>query len=61
MTFIKKIKILAKENDKKIGKDAIKKIESLLLNNIEIIIKKASRNADFSGRKVIKPEDIETI
>lgn len=61
MIYTQIIKKIALKDDKKIGKDAVKKIESLIFKNIEIIIKKASRNADFSGRKVIKVKDIETV
>ncbi len=59
MGYIKTVKKESMKNNKKIGKDALKKIESMLEKNIIEIIKKASRNADFSGRKIIKAKDIE--
>ena len=35
------------------------KIENILKEVIKDIVRKAKRRADFAGRKVIKPEDIE--
>jgi len=59
MVLLKEIKKLAKNEGKKIGKESVKKIEENLTKEAEKLIKSASRNADFSGRKIIKPEDIE--
>ena len=58
MTSIKKIREIAKKDDKKLSKKAIKKINSMLEEKAEDIIRKAARKADFSGRKTIKQEDI---
>ncbi len=54
----KEIKRLAKEEGKKISKEAIKYIEMYLLDLTKKIIKKAARNATFNGRKIIKKDDI---
>ena len=59
MMQIKKIKEFGKEHDKKISKNAAKKINEILEREIMKIIKKSARNADFAGRKIIKEEDIE--
>ena len=52
------IKGIAKKKGKKIGLSAIRKIEALLLEEIEKLLIRASKQADFSGRKIIKAEDI---
>jgi len=52
-------KIIKKENNKRISKKAIDKLNRILEQKIKEIIKKAIRNADFSGRKTIKEEDIQ--
>ncbi len=57
-TFIKKI---AEKRDKKIGISAIKKIEKILQEKVEKLLIKASKQADFLGRKIIKSEDIAEI
>ena len=54
-TLIKKI---AEKKGKKIGLSAIRKIEALLQIEVEKLLMRASRQADFSGRKIIQPEDI---
>lgn len=55
-----KIKNLVNQkSNKKISKKAIKKIDEILNAKIIEIIKHASRNSDFSGRRIIKEEDIE--
>lgn len=54
----KLIKDIAEKRDKKIGISAIKKIEEILTTDVEKLILRASRQADFSGRKIIKEEDI---
>ena len=56
---IAEIKEEAKKQGKKIGRKAIKKIICLLDKKTEEIIKKSARNADFSGRKIIKEDDVE--
>jgi histone H3/H4 len=58
MTIQKLIKELAKKSKKKISKKAIKKINDMLKNELEIILLKSSRNADFSGRMIINESDI---
>ncbi len=52
------IKAIAEKKGKKIGLSAIRKIEELLIEEIEKLLMRASRQADFSGRKIIKAEDI---
>jgi len=54
----KEIKEEAKKHGKKIGRKAIKKIIAILSKKAEEIIKKSARNADFSGRKIIKEGDV---
>lgn len=56
--MIKTIKNIAKEEKKKIGRVSIKKIIDKINIEIKNIIKYASKNADFKGRVIIKPEDI---
>lgn len=51
--------IVKKENGKRISKKAIDKLNRILEQKIKEIINKAVRNADFSGRKTIKEEDIQ--
>ena len=57
----KNIKKFVEKEKKKIGKEAMKKINLILIQNLQEIIRKATKNADFSGRKTIKPEDIENL
>ncbi len=60
MTSKKEIKKIASQiASKKIGNDAIKKINSILKDKVKDIIQSASRKADFAGRKVIKKEDLQ--
>lgn len=59
MMSVKKIKEMAKENEKKISKMAIKKINLILEEKARLLIKKAILNSDFKGRIIIKEEDIE--
>ena len=54
-TLIKKI---AEKKGKKIGLSAIRKIEALLQIEVEKLLMRASRQADFSGRKIIKADDV---
>ena len=54
----KLIKEIAEKKGKKIGLSAISKIEKILQTELEKLIMRASRQADFSGRKVIKAEDV---
>lgn len=56
--FLKEVKNMAEKEGKKISKDAIKKINRILKNKADKVIKMASRNADFAGRKVIKVVDV---
>jgi histone H3/H4 len=56
----KELKELSKKNySKKIGKEAIKIIEKKSENFISELLRKASKEAELSGRITIKPEDIE--
>ncbi|MBU0760844.1 MAG: hypothetical protein KJ600_01970 [Nanoarchaeota archaeon] len=56
-----KIKEFVKKNySKKISLKAIEKLENLLEREIGEVIAGAARRADFSGRIVIKEEDIES-
>lgn len=60
MISYQKIKdIVKKEDGKRISKKAIDKLNRILEQKIKEIINKAVRNADFSGRKTIKEEDIQ--
>ena len=59
MISIAKIRDIATKEKKKISRKAINKINQIIEENLRKIIRKASRNADFSGRKIIKEEDIE--
>jgi len=61
MVSLKDIKLIAKNNNKKIGKKAIKRINYLLKNTAEKIIRRSSKNSDFYGRSTIKPEDIKEV
>lgn len=58
MISSKTIKELAKREKKKIGNKAIVKIEEILLEKTKDILTKASRQADFRGRSVIREEDV---
>ncbi len=51
-------KILKKAGALRTGKDAIKKLKTLTENYAIIIAKKAIKNAEYSGRKSVKAEDI---
>ncbi|MBM3200455.1 DUF1931 family protein [Candidatus Woesearchaeota archaeon] len=51
--------IIKEENGKRISKKAIDKLNLILEQKIKEMIKKAIRNADFSGRNTIKEEDIQ--
>ncbi len=54
-----KIKELAKKQGKKLSEKAEAEIDKLLEKNAEEIVKRASRKASFSGRKIIMKEDLE--
>ena len=58
MISVKKIKELARKENKKIGKKAIEKLNKYLKQKTKEILKNSARNADFSGRKIIKQEDV---
>lgn len=53
------IKEAVMKQDKKISIKAFKKLNNYLEKEINKKIFHASRNADFSGRKIIKEEDFE--
>jgi len=62
MIILRKIKKIIKENNnKKINRAALNEVNKLLEEKLKEIIKKAEKNADFSGRKIIKKEDIKDI
>jgi histone H3/H4 len=48
-----------KEKNKKISKEAIEELKRMLDIFTKDILKKATINADFKGRKIIKKEDIQ--
>ncbi|MEK6892914.1 MAG: histone-like protein [Nanoarchaeota archaeon] len=49
---------IAKENNKKIGREALSVLDRKITEEIKSIIKSASRKADFSGRIIINKEDM---
>ncbi len=55
----KKIREIARKENRKISKKAINKVQTILEKRAIELITKAKRNADFSGRNVIKDSDIE--
>ena len=57
--MIKEIRILVEKEKKKISKKALEEIKKKNYLYIKDLIKRASRNSSFYGRKVIKAEDIE--
>lgn len=59
MVSSQKIKELINKQGKRASKKAMIKIDNILEEKTEEIIKKAKRNADFLGRRTIKEEDIE--
>lgn len=59
MVSNKKIKEIGKKEKKIIGTRVIKKIQKILEKEAEMMIKKASRNADFDGRKRLVEGDFE--
>jgi len=59
MISLRKVSGIAEKFGKKIGRNARERIEKMILEEAERKIKKAARNADFAGRKIIKEEDIE--
>jgi len=52
-------KILKKAGALRTGKSAIKKLKKITEEKILIIAHKAVKNAEYSGRKSVKEEDIE--
>lgn len=53
-----KLREIAKRFNKKLSSNAIKKIESIVNDDIEKIMEKAARSSSFSGRVVIIEQDI---
>lgn len=51
-------KILKKSGALRISKDAIQKLKLLVEDYAIIIARKAIKNAEYSGRKSVKAEDI---
>lgn len=54
------IKKLVGHYHKKIGSETLLELNKMVLIYLEKIIKNASRNADFSGRVIIRKEDLKT-
>ncbi len=54
----KLIKEIADKLGKKIGLSAIEKIDKNVIEHVNLLLNRASRQADFSGRKIIRAEDI---
>ncbi len=56
----RKLREFVKEKtSKKISKNAIVFLNKIVASNLEEIIKKASKKADFRGRVVIRKEDFQ--
>lgn len=55
----KGIKYLAKAEEKRIGGKALKTVADVVEAYTMVLLKKAARNASFSGRATIKEEDIQ--
>jgi len=55
---VKRIKSLAGNENKKISKKALEKIAKVIEKKVSEIIRKSSIRASFSGRRVIREEDI---
>lgn len=51
-------KILKKAGALRIGKTAVEKLKELAQNYTLVIARKAVKNAEYSGRKSVKAEDI---
>ncbi|MEK6855745.1 MAG: hypothetical protein AABX66_01155 [Nanoarchaeota archaeon] len=55
----KKIKQIAGRYGKKIGKEAILELEKKIIYEIERLVQKGVRNANFRGRSTIVKEDFD--
>jgi len=53
-----KLKDIARESNKKLSEKACEELEKEIILIIKEKIKKASINADFKARKIIKKEDL---
>jgi len=51
--------MIAKDYSKKIGTDALERLNELNENFIKEQLERASKKADISGRKIIKKEDFD--
>lgn len=51
--------ILKKAGALRISKSAVKRLKALVKDYILVIARKAIKNAEYSGRKAIRGEDIE--
>ncbi len=60
MIHKKKIAEAIKKTGKRASKEAVLAIEKILKKQVEEIIEKAKRKADFAGRKTILKEDLES-
>jgi len=54
----KEILELLKKENKKLSKEGLVKIKEILKEQLKIILKNSSINADINARKIIKKEDI---
>ena len=54
-------KILRKAGALRINQNAVKKLKAFTENYALIIARKAAKNAEYSGRKSVKAEDIEEV
>ena len=55
----KGIKEMSKIEGKRIGTKALKKVADEVEDYTKVLLKKAARNAAFSGRETIKEDDIQ--
>jgi histone H3/H4 len=51
-------KILKKAGARRISKNAVKKLKQLVEKQALVIARKAVKNAEYSGRKAVKEEDV---
>lgn len=52
-------RFLEKAGASRVGEDAIKRLKTVIENYILVIARKAIKNAEYSGRKSVRAEDIE--
>ncbi|MFH1585259.1 MAG: histone [archaeon] len=54
-------KILKKAGAERVSKSAIKKIKEVVEEQILVIARKSVKNAEYSGRKSVRAEDVEEV